>query len=294
MARTALTYLAFPILMGGFVWLALWGLDRGFDPAAWGAGLTLLNFFVLVGCEQLLPRHRGMNLLRDRQSLNDMGHGVLLAAIARPLGGAISVALIGVLAQVRSSLGTDGLWPTTWPFALQFALGFAFWTLSDYWLHRSQHSWDRLWWFHAVHHDTPQMHILKSGRLHFGDELYGALLKPLPLLLLGAPAEVLVLIGLWIVFDGNLVHSNIDQRFPSWAHYFLPTVHLHNLHHAKDRKYQDSNFCGSTPIWDLLFGTFNHPDRSNLGEMGIEDSPIPPGFLAQVWFPFRAQAKASR
>jgi sterol desaturase/sphingolipid hydroxylase (fatty acid hydroxylase superfamily) len=289
MLREKLAWFSFPILMGGFVALAAWGLGRGLDPATFGAALTVANFFVILAAEQVLPRNPGMNVFRDRQSWNDMGHGILLAALARPLGGALSVALLAGLAQLREATGLAGFWPAAWPFAAQMALGLAFWTFSDYWIHRSLHTFDRLWWFHAVHHDTPQMHILKSGRIHFGEELYNALAKPVPLLLLGAPPEVMVFIGLWIVFDGNLVHSNIDQRFPSWAQYCLPTVQLHNLHHARDRRHQDSNFSGSTPIWDVLFGTFSHPDRCPLGPLGIERSPVPAGFLAQVAFPFRAQ-----
>jgi sterol desaturase/sphingolipid hydroxylase (fatty acid hydroxylase superfamily) len=70
---------------------------------------------------------------------------------------------------------------------------------------------------------------------------------------------------------------------------FLPTVHLHNLHHALDRHHQDSNYSGQTPVWDILFGTFSHPSHCELGPLGIEDSPVPAGFLAQVLFPFRAQ-----
>jgi sterol desaturase/sphingolipid hydroxylase (fatty acid hydroxylase superfamily) len=286
--RALLAWLSFPVLMGGFVALAAWGLARGLDPAGYGAALTVGNFFVIVAIEQLLPRNPRMNVFRDRQSLNDMGHGILLAALARPIGGALSVVTLAWLAEWRGA----GIWPAAWPFATQFGLALVFWTFSDYWIHRSLHSFDRLWWFHSVHHDTPQMHILKSGRIHFGEELYNALLKPVPLLLLGAPPEVMTFIGLWIVFDGNLVHSNIDQRFPSWAHYFLPTVQLHNLHHARDRRHQDSNYSGSTPIWDVLFGTFSHPHRCPLGPLGIAESPVPTGFAAQVLFPFRSQLAA--
>ena len=135
------------------------------------------------------------------------------------------------------------------------------------------------------------MHILKSGRIHVGEELINALTKPLPLVLLGAPPDVMALLGMWRVFDGNLVHSNIDQRFPAWAHYLVPTVQLHNLHHTRDRRTQDSNYSGSTAIWDVLFGTFSHPDRHPLGPLGLERSPVPRGFLAQLLFPIRAQLR---
>ena len=289
--RERLAWLTFPVLMGGFVALAGFGFARGVEPARLGAALTLANFFLILALERVLPRNPAMTPFRDRQSLNDMGHGLLLATLARPFGGAASVATLALLAELRGASGAR-LWPEAWPFAGEVVLGLVVWTFSDYWIHRSLHTFPRLWWFHAVHHDTPQMHILKSGRLHFGEEAFNAVLKPLPLLALGAPPEVLAFIGLWIVFDGNLVHSNVDQRFPSWAHYFLPTVQLHNLHHARDRRHQDSNYSGSTPVWDVLFGTFSHPDRCRPDPLGLADSPVPRGFAAQVRFPFRAQVRA--
>ncbi len=282
--------LSFPVLMGGFVWLAVVGLRSGHDPATVGMALTVLNFFVILGVEQVLPRHRGMSPFRDRQSLNDVGHGILLSA-ARLAGNAFGVWLLAASAQLRLDTGLATAWPGSWPFALQFLLGLLLITFADYWVHRAMHTFDRLWWFHAIHHDTPQMHILKSGRIHLGDELIAALTKPIPLLLLGAPPEVMVLIGMWRVFDGNLVHSNVDQRFPSWAHYFLPTVQLHNLHHAQDRRHQDTNYSGSSAVWDVLFGTFSHPDRNPLGPLGIAESPVPRGFLAQLAFPLRSQVR---
>jgi len=292
--RDRLAWLSFPVMMGGFVALAAWGLARGFDPASFGAALAVANFTVILALEHVLPRNPAISVFRDLQSRNDIGHGILLAVLARPLGGALSVAALAGLAQLRGATDLASAWPGAWPFAAQIALGLVFWTFADYWIHRSLHTFDRLWWFHAVHHDTPQMHILKSGRLHFGEEIFNAVLKPVPLLLLGAPPEVMAFLGLWIVFDGNLVHSNIDQRFPSWAHYFVPTVQLHNLHHAQDRRHQDSNFSGSSAIWDVLFGTFSHPDRCPSGPLGIAQSPVPAGFLAQLCFPFRAQLAVPR
>jgi ornithine lipid hydroxylase len=289
--RDGLAWVSFPVLMGGFVALAAWGLERGYPPAAWGAALTLANFFTILAVEQWLPRNPGMGVFRDRQSLCDIGHGILLSA-GRPLGSAASVALLAGLGELRAWAPFASPWPLAWPFALQFAVALLVWTFSDYWIHRSLHSFDRLWWFHSIHHDTPQMHILKSGRIHLGEEILNAATKPIPLLLLGAPPEILVFVGMWIVFDGNLVHSNIDQRFPSFAHYFLPTVQLHNLHHARDRRTQDTNFSGSSAIWDVLFGTFSHPDRVPLGSLGLEASPVPPGFLAQLAYPFRKQWRA--
>lgn len=287
--RDRLAWLTYPLLMGGFLWLTGWGFARGYAPAQWGPELTVLNFFTLLAVEQLLPRHPHMNVFRDRQSLNDMGHGMLLAGLARPLGGALSVFVMAQLAEIRGMSALGAIWPTESPFALQLLFGLLLWTFSDYWVHRSLHVFDRLWWFHAVHHDTPQMHILKSGRIHIGEELINALIKPVPLLLLGAPPEIIVWIGLWIVFDGNLEHSNVAQRFPSWFHYLVGNVQLHNLHHSAERRYQDTNFSGSTPIWDVLFGTFSHPDRCELGQMGLTSNPVPAGLLAQVAFPFRAQ-----
>jgi len=249
--------------------------------------LTVVNFFSILIVEQVLPRNPEMNYLHDEQTWNDIGLGILQGT-SKPLMQTILIILFAVISNWR--LNTFGqIWPISLPFVIQFILAFLIGTLMDYLVHRSQHTFHRLWWFHAVHHDTPQMHIMKSARLHFGEEILNSTLKPLPMILLGAPTEIVVFLGMWGVFDGNIAHSNIHQRFPSWFHYLLGTVQLHNLHHAIDRKYQDSNYSGSFPLWDILFRTFNHPDKSVLGEMGLKDNPVPPRLIDQLIFPFKAQ-----
>ena len=202
-----LAWFTFPVLMGGFVAATAWGLARGYDPAPFGMTLVVVNFFVILGVEQVLPRNPAMNVFRDRQPLNDIGHGILLSAMGRPLGGALSVLLLAGLAQVRLLSDLASLWPGGWPFAAQLLLGLVIWTFMDYWIHRSLHTFERLWWFHSIHHDTPQMHILKSGRIHLGEELYNALLKPVPLLLLaGIAVRTVSLVLIPVLLGATFVH----------------------------------------------------------------------------------------
>lgn len=290
--RDALGWLTYPGFMIGFTLLYFWGLERGFAIETWVVAVTVINFFVMLLAEQVLPRNPAMNYLRDSQSLNDIGHGIMQAA-SRPLVQSATILLFALLSEARLA-EFDRLWPSQWHFAAQFGVALLIASLMDYVVHRSFHTFDRMWYFHAIHHDTPQMHIMKSARVHFGEEVINSAIKPLPLVLLGAPTEIIVFVGMWTVFDGNLVHSNIHQRFPGWFHYVLGTVQLHNLHHAADRKYQDSNYSGSVPLWDILFGTFNHPDRSELGDLGLVQSTVPPGFFRQVLYPFAAQLSPPR
>jgi ornithine lipid hydroxylase len=290
--REELAWFTYPVFMVGFTWLYFWGLAAGFAVETWVVTVTVINFFTTLLVEQLLPRDRTMNYLRDGQSWNDIGHGIM-QAVSRPVVQSASILLFAFLNEVRLE-HFDQWWPAQWYFAAQFALALLIGSFMDYVLHRSFHTFDRLWYFHAIHHDTPQMHIMKSARVHFGEEIINSAIKPLPLILLGAPTEIIVFIGMWTVFDGNMVHANIHQRFPGWFHYVMGTVQLHNLHHAQDRKYQDSNYSGSLPVWDVLFRTYNHPDRSTLGELGLADNSVPPGFLAQVFYPFKSQLTLRR
>lgn len=285
--RTILAYSSWWVVMVGFFAAAAAAAGDGTPSPGLVMGITIANTFFLAAAEQLLPRIRGVSLLRDRQSLNDMGHGVLFSFAGRPLAGGVGLAAVAWIGR-SWDFAVASPWPRAAPLVAQVALGLLLWSFLGYWLHRAFHSFDFLWWFHAVHHDTRQMHLLKSGRIHVGEEMLKYLLIPTPFLLLGVPADVLVWMGLWLIFEGNLAHSNLDQRFPSFAHYLLPTVHLHYVHHAERRELQDSNYGGVTPLWDLLFGTYKHPDRHPVERVGLAGDPVPAGFLAQVLYPFKA------
>jgi ornithine lipid hydroxylase len=267
-----LGWFTYPLFMLGFSVLYFWGLRQGFALDTWVVTVTVINFFTTLLVEQILPRNRAMNYLHDGQSLNDIGHGMMQAASRAAIQSSM-ILVFAFLNELR--LETFGqLWPGQWNFFSQFLLALLIASFMDYVVHRSFHTFDRLWYFHVIHHDTPQMHIMKSARVHFGEEVINSAIKPLPLVLLGAPTEIIVFLGMWTVFDGNMVHANIHQRFPAWFHYVM-----------------GSNYSGSLPLWDIVFRTYNHPDRSDLGDLGLTDSQgqVPKNFFQQVIFPFKAQ-----
>jgi sterol desaturase/sphingolipid hydroxylase (fatty acid hydroxylase superfamily) len=282
--RGALAWVSWWAVMGGSIGATL-VLSHGGAPSAGLVGaVTIANTAGIAVAEQLLPRTRGFDLLRDRQSWNDMLHGVLFQYGGRPLAQALAATAVVWLGARAGGLASH--WPHRAPLLVQGVLGVGLWGLASYWFHRSLHAFRGLWGFHAIHHDTRQMHLLKSGRIHVGEEFLQYLWVPLPFLLLGAGPAVLAWVALWNVFAGNLQHSNLDQRFPFLLHYLLPTPQNHWLHHAEARHLQDSNY-GDLPVWDLIFRTYRHPEHHPVESLGISGDPVPPGFLRQVLYPFR-------
>jgi len=280
--------------MAVYIAAALYCIEHRLTVELWVPVLAATHFFVLVAFEQIIPRNPAYNLFRDRQSINDLVFNTLNGAI-RPLFGALLAVVVAELAAFRAVGDLATLWPTELPYWLQCVLGISCASLMDYAYHRGVHTVPRLWWFHSLHHSATQMHILKGGRIHFIDEMIHDLAVPLPFLLFGAPVEVVLFVSMWGVYTGNLAHANVDQRFPAWAHYILPTVHLHNLHHAVDRKFQDGNYSGTLPLWDIVFGTYHHPqscpqDTAHIA-MGMHDDYVPGHLLKQFYLPLLWQLK---
>jgi sterol desaturase/sphingolipid hydroxylase (fatty acid hydroxylase superfamily) len=174
---------------------------------------------------------------------------------------------------------------------VQFLILLLLFDLIGYAYHRLLHSVDRLFWFHALHHDTRQVHMLKAVRVHFVEQFINFLIVVTPFLIVGCPGSLLAWLGMYNVFESNLAHSNVDQRFPRWVHYVVRTIDVHYIHHSDEHELQNSNF-GGLPIWDLVFGTYRHPFDNPVAATGIRGNPVPRGFLAQLLFPFRAQVRA--
>ena len=289
MVRTVARGAVWPVVFVGTMAFTQWGFSRGFSIAVWGVVMSTAVTALMVVLELLMPRAPGETLFTDDQTRNDVAHSVLVASVSRNLGRPLAIAAVAMMSTVVIVRPVGVHWPKGWPIALQVFVGLMLWSLGAYWTHRWYHRSARLWRFHAVHHDLGRMHVLKGGRVHVAEDLLTQTLVLVPLCALGAPTLVLVWIAVWNNVEGALAHANVDFKFPSAAHWVLPTPALHLVHHSIERELQVSNLAGVTPLWDVVFGTFRHPDRHPVARVGIDD-PLPTGFLAQLASPLHAAA----
>lgn len=145
--------------------------------------------------------------------------------------------------------------------AMRFGAGIVGWTLIEYFLHRlyfHHHFGDdfegrlRAFMVHGYHHEFP------NDRMR--------LVAPLLLsLIVGAPIAVVYFLAagsyFWLsYFAGTIVGYIAYDWIHYYEHHFTPTTRLgkflrryHMEHHYKD---SNAHFGISSPLWDLVFGTW--------------------------------------
>ena len=274
-----------PIVVVGSLAGFVAGFERGFGEASLFA-VPAAAILGLVFLELLLPERPGAGVLRDPQAPNDMAHGVVGQAFGNTLGQVVFVVAAAALAGTISERLGGNLWPVHWPGWLQvLALVFVADGL-DYWRHRLQHTVSWLWPMHALHHSIDRLNALKSGRGHFLDMLFRNLVVYAPLVALGAPRDVMLAYAAAVTVFGPVAHANVRLPVPSFLHRLVLTPQVHRIHHARPLALAQSNYANVFPFWDILFGTFVHPDRPGRFDYGIEGDVMPATLGGQIAAPF--------
>jgi sterol desaturase/sphingolipid hydroxylase (fatty acid hydroxylase superfamily) len=258
------------------------------------AATTLVLIFVLLAIEQALPYRADWSVRGDSEVWRDVGHIFAYAALAI---NASRVLFLGVLASAISSLGLAdlfGLWPTDSPVWLQIVIVIVLGDVLEYFYHRLCHTSPALWRLHAIHHTPVRLHTLKGGRHHFLYAFGRGVVVWLPLLVLGAPAELVFWQFVAETITGLVGHANIHCRIPAFMHRLAVTPEFHRIHHAADPQLGNSNYGVVFPFWDMVFGTHADPLRVAMGEAGIHDDPIPRRFVEEIKSPITYGALVAR
>jgi sterol desaturase/sphingolipid hydroxylase (fatty acid hydroxylase superfamily) len=254
--------------------------------------LAFATIGIVMAMEQLAPRRSHGGIRGDPQLSIDVGLFVGNGLMEALFQGVLLLHALWLGSQLAAALGTS-IWPVHWPWPAQALLAILAADFLEYWVHRASHRVPWLWSIHVHHHDTARLHVFKGARNHpftVGVRIVGTYL---PLVLLGAPPALLFWFQTYLVTVGSVSHANLDMRFPRFLHHMLVTPPVHRIHHARATELHDRNFAACTPLWDMLFGTWEAPKlRQNLA-YGLEEGGLPVGFLRQLAWPFVWWRRAS-
>lgn len=220
-------------------------------PAASGIPL-LASVVVILGLERFFPLHRGWNRRPDRMDL-------VLLVVNRGVDLALLGGTVALIAALGDTVRVVSLWPTSWPVALQVVAGITVGEFLRYAIHRYSHR-PGLWWaVHRTHHEPERMYSLNGPRLHPLNYLWVSAAHGVPMLVLGAPLEVVLVVmnvtALFVVFQ----HANLKLRFDGINRVFA-TPDVHRIHHAREIVGLGANFSIVLVVVDLIFGTYAPAD----------------------------------
>ncbi len=124
-----------------------------------------------------------------------------------------------------------------------------------YWYHRAAHEWNWLWRLHQMHHSAESLDAFGANYIHPVDGALFATWSSLVFFpLLGLRPEAGILAALFLMFSAMFQHANIGT--PHWLGFLIQRPESHNLHHARDFKWENYS---DLPMWDMIFGTFRNP-----------------------------------
>ncbi|MGE0852955.1 MAG: sterol desaturase family protein [Hyphomicrobiaceae bacterium] len=259
-------------------------------PTVQGVLIGFVVFLLAFRALQLLrPRDKRLPLLR-RGFWTDLAYWAFTPFVTKAVTRVVVVIAIVPVAllaygKVDKDLLLRGFGPAAQlPLWLQAVLILVLGDFIGYWMHRWFHG-ERLWRFHAVHHSSVDLDWLSAVRLHPVNDALMRVAGAVPLLALGLAPVALAGVAPVLTLMAILVHANLDWDWgPLRA--VVASPRFHRWHHTDEASARDKNFAGLLPLWDILFGTYYMPKDRLPQQFGTE-SPVPPGLLGQLLFPFR-------
>jgi sterol desaturase/sphingolipid hydroxylase (fatty acid hydroxylase superfamily) len=146
-----------------------------------------------------------------------------------------------------------------------FVAGYVVWEFGHYLYHWLGHKVRLFWCLHSTHHAPESMHLMVSHAHFLLEAPYADLIRTTVCILLGVPppmlAVIMIIDGTWGSFihigDTMLRKADLGRL----GRYILTPSH-HRVHHARNPRYIDTNYCNLLNIWDRAFGTYQ-PERAD-------------------------------
>lgn len=240
-------------------------------------------FFVLL--ERLFPYTKGQKILRegffDDFAMYTIAQNYILSIII----------FSGIINFIDGSTGLSRLHLfANIPIWAQLIFFVVTHDLYIYWMHRWMHKNKWLWRIHEAHHSPKKVDWLSGSRSHPLEILLNQTIEFAPIILLGAPVEVIAYKGLISAVWGMYIHCNVDIQ-SGWLQKIINGPEMHRWHHSTG-KGRNRNFATKFAFWDWIFGTAFLPE-TKADEYGLKTF-FPAHYISQTLFAFRSFKKIKR
>lgn len=152
----------------------------------------------------------------------------------------------------------EGIWPILQSKQISFQYLVVIWltvtSFFSYWNHRLWHR-PFFWPIHRYHHSTKTMNFVATYRNHPAERLFHPFFKYLPLAIVQAPQNAIIIISTLTYFHELMQHSGGSLSWGFIGKYIISDPLMHEIHHSKKKEHFDCNFGSITPLWDHIFGT---------------------------------------
>jgi len=152
-----------------------------------------------------------------------------------------------------------------------------------FYMHYIMHMNSFLWKFHRTHHSAEVLTPFSLYRAHPVEVVLAQIRNALAAGLSAGlftfffqkqvgGLDILGVNAIGFIFNlcgSNLRHSHVWIGFGALEYLFISPAQ-HQIHHAKDKKYYDTNFGIVLSIWDWMFGTYVPSKGNKVSEFGVE------------------------
>jgi sterol desaturase/sphingolipid hydroxylase (fatty acid hydroxylase superfamily) len=277
MSRTLVRYGYVPFMLIGLNGLGIAAVYHGWSYL-WIAPILLAAIGLTFLAERIAPNHDEWNHDQADTQTN------IFHAIVYEIQNINGVLLIPLLVWL---LPSADIWPTEWPLLLQLVIAVLFADFVFMVIHMLSHKYPLLWRLHAVHHGVSRLYGFNGLVRHPLHQALDMVVGTLPLVLMGMPTDVAILLGMVIAIQLTVQHANVSYELGPFRN-VMSIGQLHHLHHVNWGTEGDCNFGLFLTLWDRLFGTFNpNPSRTiTAADMGIDEVPnFPKTYWEQLLFP---------
>lgn len=246
----------------------------------------ILSAFLFIVLERIFPYKKGQKIFRegffDDLALYTIAQSYIL--------GIIIFSFIIYYIDSTTGLSRLNLFKTI-PIWIQLIFFTLIHDLYIYWMHRFQHRNKWLWRIHEAHHSPKEVDWLSGSRSHALEILINQTVEFAPIILLGAPIEVIAFKGMISAVWGMYIHANINVHSGK-LQLIINGPEMHRWHHSTG-KGRNRNFSTKLAIWDWIFGTAYLPKDQKVDKYGLK-AFFPQNYFKQFIFAFRAFKNKTR